>query len=367
MKIKRVVFPEALLNALRDGRLVVFAGAGVSMGEPSWLPSFRELAKQVAKGTGESIARSETDDQFLGRLEKDPGVKVHQRAAGILQPGNLQPNALHRNLLRLFQGTSSDPVRIVTTNFDCLFEQAVETGDLFRNKPKVFEAPVLPLGSRFEGIVHLHGSVKEPEEMVLTHRNFGHAYLTEEDGWARRFLVSLFAEYTVLFVGYSHSDTIMTYLTPSLPPDGGEKRFALVGSKSNDQDRWRRLGIEPVEFSQDNKRDFTRLDTGVEGLADFRRRRLLEWRKEITRIAAQEPLNINDEDSDTINYALGSLDLTWLFVHAAESPKWIAWLDGRGHLKRLFAEGDLEEQDRILSQWLACRGLLEIILMNCSQ
>lgn len=145
MKIKRVVFPEALLNALRDGRLVVFAGAGVSMGEPSRLPSFRELAEQVAKGTGESIAAaSETDDQFLGRL-KDSGVRVHRRAAGILQPENLEPNALHRSLLRLFQKTG--PVRIVTTNFDCLFEQAAETGGLFKNKPKVFEAPALPLGT----------------------------------------------------------------------------------------------------------------------------------------------------------------------------------------------------------------------------
>ena len=353
MNIKDVIFPEALLNALRDGRLVVFAGAGVSMGPPAGLPSFRELAEQVAEGTGKSM--TEPEDRFLGQL-KDDGVEVHQRAAGILQPENLEPNALHRNLLRLFQKTG-DPVRIVTTNFDCLFEQAAETGGLFENKPKVFEAPALPLGSRFEGIVHLHGSVKEPEEMVLTHRDFGRAYLTEEDGWARRFLVSLFAEYTVLFVGYSHSDTIMTYLTPSLPTADGERRFALVGSKSNDAsndpNRWRRLGIEPVPFPQDNKSDFTRLDTGVKGLADFRQRGVLGWQQEIARIAEAKPPMTDNEDSHTIDHALKSVELTKFFVQAAESPEWIAWLDGRGHLKRLFAEGDLEEQDRILSQWLA--------------
>ena len=32
MNIKGVDFPPALLDALRDGKLVVFAGAGVSMG-----------------------------------------------------------------------------------------------------------------------------------------------------------------------------------------------------------------------------------------------------------------------------------------------------------------------------------------------
>lgn len=122
MRIGGVDFPQPLLNALRDGQLVVFAGAGVSMGPPARLPGFRKLAEKVAEGTGQSIAASETDDQFLGRLKED-GVRVHQRATEILQPDKLKPNALHRNLLRLFQ-EKDDPVRIVTTN----------------------EAPALPLG-----------------------------------------------------------------------------------------------------------------------------------------------------------------------------------------------------------------------------
>ena len=145
MTIGGVDFPQPLLNALRDGRLVVFAGAGVSMGPPAGLPSFRELAEEVAKGTGKSIAESEDIDKFLGRLKED-GVEVHQRAAGKLQPDNLEPNALHRNLLRLFQ-EKDDPVRIVTTNFDCLFEQAAEVEGLFKSKPRVFEAPAFPLGT----------------------------------------------------------------------------------------------------------------------------------------------------------------------------------------------------------------------------
>ncbi|MGR5939314.1 SIR2 family protein [Bacillus pacificus] len=32
------------------------------------------------------------------------------------------------------------------------------------------------------------------------------------EGWARRFLVDLFSNYTVLFVGYSHNDPVMKYL-----------------------------------------------------------------------------------------------------------------------------------------------------------
>ena len=47
MNIKGVDFPPALLDALRDGRLVVFAGAGVSMGAPARLPSLCKLAERL--------------------------------------------------------------------------------------------------------------------------------------------------------------------------------------------------------------------------------------------------------------------------------------------------------------------------------
>ena len=119
MKIAGVDFPEPLLSAPRDGRLVVFAGAGVSMSPPAGLPDFRLLAEQVAEGTGQSIDDAETGDRFLGRL-KDRGTDVHERAAEILQRDNPEFTALHLNLLRLF-GEPMD-VRIVTTNFDGLFE-----------------------------------------------------------------------------------------------------------------------------------------------------------------------------------------------------------------------------------------------------
>lgn len=46
-------FAEPLRSALRDGRLVVFAGAGVPMGSPG-LPDLTTLAGSIAKGSGET-------------------------------------------------------------------------------------------------------------------------------------------------------------------------------------------------------------------------------------------------------------------------------------------------------------------------
>ena len=83
MKIAEIDFPVGLLNDLRDDKLVVFAGAGVSMGQPAYLPSFKHLAKMIAKGTGKTLHCGDPIDHFLGKLQHE-GVKVHERAAEAL-------------------------------------------------------------------------------------------------------------------------------------------------------------------------------------------------------------------------------------------------------------------------------------------
>ena len=170
-------FPEPLRAALRDGRLVVFAGAGVSMGKPASLPDFRTLADSIAAGTGEVRRTHESDDAFLGRLQHH-GVHIHEIAARNLQTNRCgetpEPTDLHRDLLRLYP--DSGAVRIVTTNFDLLFNAAAQV--VFSEAPELFKAPALPLGGSFNGVVHVHGSLYRPHEMVLTDADFGRAYLT---------------------------------------------------------------------------------------------------------------------------------------------------------------------------------------------
>ena len=316
------------------------------MGAPANLPSFAALARQIAEGTGQAIGWDETEDRFLGRL-KEAGTDVYQRAADILQMNCPGPTELHRNLLRL--SATPESVRIVTTNFDLLFEQAAET--LFSSAPEMFRSPALPYGQRFQGTVHIHGTVSKPYEMVLTNQDFGRAYLTESDGWARRFLVDLFASHTVLFIGYSHSDTIMTYLTPSLPRDGAGQRFALIGGRNDEPERWRKLGIEPIIFPQAGENDYADLDKAVEGLANYIRRGILDWQQQITRIA-NGPSLLDEESASIIEHALSDPVYTRFFTEAAESPEWIAWLASRNYLHPLFSYGDLNEQQVMLSAWL---------------
>ena len=215
MKISDISFPAPLLAALRNGGLVIFAGAGVSAGKPASLPKFSAFAESIAEGTGQTRRTHESEDVFLGRLQHR-GVLVHDIAAQILRKscyGEIpEPTSLHRDLLRLYP--EPEAVRIVTTNFDLLFADAAR--DVFPEQAELFKAPALPLGRSFNGIVHVHGCLDRPCDMVLTDADFGRAYLTE--GWARRFLAELFRSFTVMFVGYSHNDAVMKYLARARRP-----------------------------------------------------------------------------------------------------------------------------------------------------
>ncbi len=348
MRVSGLDFPAPLITALRKDRLVVFAGAGVSMPQPAGLPGFVGLAEAIAEGTVASREAFEPVDRFLGRL-KTGGTDVHARAARVLQARSPQPTALHRDLLRLY--ATPESVRVVTTNFDTLFEQAAR--DVFDAPPSAAIAPALPRATAFNGIVHVHGSLDHPRDIVLTDEDFGRAYLTE--GWARRFLLDLFGSYAVLFVGYSHGDLDMTYLARALPP-GSSERFALADDA--DGDKWRLLGIEPIGYPSHGGDDHGALAEGVKGLADYARRDMRGWNRKIGELASNPP-SLDDEAADLIGDALADETRCRFFFDAATHPEWITWLERQRHLDRLFTGGEAGEGERLLARWLAGRFTLD--------
>ena len=316
------------------------------MGEPACLPSFKQLAEKIAQGTGELLQKGEPEDRFLGRLH-DKGVKVHERAVRELSRNNPKPTALHQDLLRLYQ--KSERVRVVTTNFDLLFEEAAQ--DVFGTVPKVSQAPELPQAQNFYGIAHIHGDLNHPQGLVLTDKDFGAAYMNK--GWgAKDFLVELFGHFTVLFVGYSHNDIILNYLARGLLVDSTKpRRFALTDD--SDLQRWESLGIEPFLYPKPDANDHSRLYEGVRRLADRANFSISDWQREITKIAEKSPLSLDEEAADLIDDSLSYAERTRFFTQAATSPEWIDWLNKQGHLVPLFGPDDLSEPSAILAGWLA--------------
>src|SRR5438552_2412071 len=294
MHIGEIDFPKLLLDAQKSGDLVVFAGAGVSIPTPSNYPDVDNLADEVASGRlVRDKANNEPVDHFLGRLAHLK-VDVHTRVKERLSNPTSSPNTLHFDILRLF--SSAAKLRLVTTNFDSHFSSAA-SGVFKQESLETYSAPALPLGDDFNGLVCLHGSVDSPaHRLILTDSDFGRAYLTE--GWARRFLQRLFSRYVVLFIGYSHSDTVMNYLTRGLPPDLGQiRRYALT--KLGHAEHWSYLGIAPLEYelTESTENPHGRLAETVSKWEMVANTGVLEKEERIRRIVeAPVPLGIDEQD-----------------------------------------------------------------------
>jgi SIR2-like domain len=284
MLIGKVDFPREVLDAQREGNLVIFAGAGVSMGSPANCPSFWELARDIG-GKPAPDEKDEALDHYLGRLKKEK-TPVHENARNILDQSP-EPNLLHKELLKLFP--SPDQVRLVTTNFDRHFSTAAK--EVFPGKEvNTFYAPALPLGNDFEGIVYLHGSINHrPDRLVLTDSDFGKAYLTE--GWATNFLKTLFSHYTVLFVGYSHEDIVVSYLARGLPPNNSSQRFAIVRDKDAEKrvQNWAHLGITVLTFPTIPEDTYSALENSIKKWADIAKMGFLDREQKIRRIVEALP------------------------------------------------------------------------------
>lgn len=358
IKITSVNFPKDLYNSFKENNVVVFAGAGVSMGKPSGLPSFSKLADDIAECFGEKpMCRDKRDplyrpiDLFLDELSPNNKMAINKRAAEILNDRYKKPNDLHMNIIKLFKDTKN--IRIVTTNFDRLFTKAFHKVYEKNAKLKIYSNPALPLGGNFNGIVHLHGSLADPEHMVLTRTHFGRAYLT--DGGVRRFLLPLFQKYTVLFIGYSLDDVVMDYLQRALPHETMQKRYILTGSKADESNKWKSLGVEPIRFeiTKEKENDYSNLYDLVDKLANRLNRNLIDWENKLSSHCSKKPQSLDAEAVGEVIEALENRDIVTTFIQVNNNTDWIQWVYERGMLDNLFKETQLNKIDRILGIWLS--------------
>jgi hypothetical protein len=340
---REVNLPERLFTAQREGQLVVFAGAGVSVDDPSNLPLFDELAVRIAAG-GHSRQDAESVDAFLGRIARD--VNVDRRARDILDVATTKPCALHRQIVKLF--TTPERLRVVTTNFDRHLTTTAH--EEFGAGVDVFNAPALPLGRSFSGIVYVHGSVARREPLVLTDVEFGRAYLV--DGWASRFLTEMFTSFTVLFVGYSHTDPVMRYLARAF--FGKTERFALV-PPGND-DHWRQLGIVAVHYPlRGAPAPHAALGEALEAWTGLAKMGVLDHEQRIKEITAGGP-PIDPDVADYMEWVIRDIVTLRLFCKHATAIEWLRWVDEKGALAELYSGVEQPtEKSGVLAEWIASK------------
>lgn len=331
--------PNELIAAAREERLVLFVGAGVSLNAPSNLPLYDGLATMIADSLGEDFDDSIASDRFLGQLASDhPLVKEQVRA--ITSDRLSRPNANHKAIARLAAAAKAP---VVSTNYDSHIETAAANEALTLGDR--YSAPALPLGRDFSGIVYLHGAASRPaSELVVTDEDFGRAYLT--DGWARRFVQDLFENWTVLFVGYSHNDVVMTYLARGLPPSA-RARFVLTHEPESE--RWANLRIIPVAYPSDD--GHAAVSVTLDAWATLMTMGLLDHHTRAKDIAAGSPPRV-PEEADYLEDVLRTPSGARGFSAVAAGYEWLRWVEEQDIFKALFRPGRCEDvASRVLASW----------------
>jgi len=297
--------PGDLLDARDDGQVIFFCGSGVSLHQAGG-PTFPQLAQRVITELGvpsESTAAQVLEiaqnlpaiagvgsviatDQIFGLLERDfPVHDVRRAVSKAVKPPETAILDAHRSLLDLSRGPDG-VTRLVTTNFDLLFEAAASTS-LDCLVPPLFPNP--SKGTGFRGIVHLHGKVNDAyddidsEEFVLSSADFGRAYLS--DGWATRFMQALIERFRVVFVGYSADDPPLKYLLEALRPNyAGDRLYAFQnGAAKAASALWMQKGVTAIPFDR-----FDQLWSTIMLWAE-RARDPEAWHNSIAALASQPP------------------------------------------------------------------------------
>ncbi|WP_316207100.1 SIR2 family protein [Bradyrhizobium sp. SZCCHNS30051] len=229
--------PNELIHEVNDGEVVFLCGAGVSRGAN--LPLFQELTDRVYEKIGESFDNEPAEriayrraeyDRVLRSLEKRtllPGTdsRVREAVAEVLAPPPTPDLSRHVSLLTLSRDKSGRP-RLLTTNFDTLFERAARA-DGVECRSHAAQSLLRPGTPGDHGILHLHGRLGDrvigldQSDLILTSADFGDAYL--RDGWASQYVEDRMRVNTLVLVGYQAEDSALRLLLETL--DADRERF----------------------------------------------------------------------------------------------------------------------------------------------
>jgi len=251
--------PYKLLTAQEEGRLIFFCGAGVSM--KAGLPDFKGLIMNIyselradIEPKEEKEIRAKAYERVIELLDERFG---YQKIRGLVSELlHVPPNpdlSVHSAILKLSENRENQykefATRLVTTNFDLLFEEADNTLESLYAPPSL---------DNWSGIVHLHGKIGASSTLVLNSAEFGDAYVL--NGATSRFVYDLIRKYTILFVGYGIGDPVVQYLFKALSAgrQRGEeiqKAYALLSREPDSRDDGELSGVTPIYYNSSGEHE----------------------------------------------------------------------------------------------------------------
>ena len=328
-------------------------GAGVS--KNAGLPLFQGLVQKVYEVLDETFvdpveveARDRGQyDRVLRCLERrlvDPDPKrgqemrnrIRSAVANALIPPNDPDLSNHLAILELSRGPEGS-IRLVTTNFDTLFERACLAKHPQPLASHAGPAMPQPRAAGFEGVLHLHGRIADPStrpqvsqtDLVLTSVDFGDAYL--RSGWASRYLYDLVRAYTVVLVGYAADDPPLRYILEVLEADRQRfsdlnkvYAFAETDGRADELigERWRAKGIEPILYRSDGN-DHSALYDTIQEWQVYARNPTGWICDRLTPVLSEPPPATHAEDAIRLKRMLGRADPGAVLATVNANPKWL--------------------------------------------
>jgi hypothetical protein len=345
--------PNHLLDARDAGDVVFLCGAGISI--PAGLPDFSDLTADVAgrlgvqpdseaarlieigrqgRAAGAATRTREpvSFDRILTLLVRMYGVaQVEAGVVAVLTARRRPVLDNHRALLDLARGPDGRQ-RIITTNFDRLFQKAQRR--LHSYTPPHFLDLSRPDG--FDGVVHLHGLIPasgakrygDPLGLVLSSGDFGRAYLA--DAWATRFICDVLDRYIVVLLGYSADDPPVRYLLEGLNLSGRIRESRLyafaAGESSQIEAEWRERGVTAIAY--DPAEHHRHLWDSIHSWAE-RARDPAAWRNTVVAIAATPPQQLKPFERGKVAALCSSAEGVQAFASAVPPPPadWLCVFD----------------------------------------
>jgi hypothetical protein len=238
----------SIKQAIENKKLVVFAGAGISMdsGVPGWSQLVEQLKKDIEVPPGEADPLRIAQMYFNKRGQKE----LFEKLKTVLQYRQTKYNGIHEAIFEL------RPEHILTTNFDDLLEQVMEA------KAEPFSVVRhdgdFPYALNTNLLVKVHGDFEAPF-LVLKEDDYL-AYAAAHP-LLESFIKSVFSSKVVLFVGYSFSDIDLKMILHSVRHILGadfQKAFLLSIDQpfhSSQREYLKEKGIVAINYSDANLPD----------------------------------------------------------------------------------------------------------------
>lgn len=388
--------PDELIADQERGSVVFLCGAGVS--QRVGLPSFQRLVEDIYRQLGERWEGHPAEEEAMvpafgralaldravfslrrrltagdSKVSGEIGRKIVEAVTASLKPPEVDL-ADHYNILRLSRDAELR-TRIVTTNFDTLFERAwLGRNDVPLSSRACADLPA-PRSPDFEGVLHLHGRIADGQcdvhnltrtDLVLDSAEFGQAYL--RSGWAAQYVYDLARAATIVIVGYGADDPPMRYILEVLTADRTrfpdlKSIYAFAPSAPGEEARqrvreiWSAKGATAIAYDSQDPADHAMLYNTLAAWADFADDPTA-WRKaQGERILAASPGDVSEDDWPILDWLMKAGDTSQMLSTVNPEPHWGPALARRGLLS---------SEDASASPWIVKRmtepDMLEAVL-----